>query len=57
MSDVQVQSIINAVQSDNAAAADAAFKNAIMTRVTTALDVKRVELASTIYNKDGKKES
>jgi len=50
MSDVQVQSIINAVQSDNTAAADAAFKNAIMTRVTTALDVKRVELASTIYN-------
>lgn len=50
MSDVNIQSMIAAVQSDNREAADSAFKNAIMSKITTALDVKRVELASTVYN-------
>jgi hypothetical protein len=54
MSDVNIQSMIAAVQSDNREAADSAFKNAIMSKITTALDVKRVELASTVYNKDAK---
>jgi len=50
MSDVNIQSMIDAVKSDNREAADTAFKNAIMSKITTALDVKRVELASTVYN-------
>jgi hypothetical protein len=50
MSDVNIQTMIDAVQSDNREAADSAFKTAIMSKITTALDVKRVELASTVYN-------
>lgn len=50
MSDVNIQSMIDSVQSNNNEAADSAFKNAIMSKITTALDVKRVELASTVYN-------
>lgn len=50
MSDVNIQSMISAVQTDNREAADTAFKSAIMSKITTALDVKRVELASTVYN-------
>lgn len=50
MSDVNIQSMISAVQNDNSEAADTAFTNAIMSKITTALDVKRVELASTVYN-------
>lgn len=50
MSDVNIQLMIDAVKSDNREAADTAFKNAIMSKITTALDVKRVELASTVYN-------
>ena len=50
MSDVHIQTMISAVQSDNREAADNAFTNAIMSKITTALDVKRVELASTVYN-------
>jgi hypothetical protein len=50
MSDANIQSMIDAVQSNNNDAADTAFKNAIMSKITTALDVKRVELASTVYN-------
>ena len=50
MSDVNIQSMIDGVQSNNNEAADNAFKNAIMSKITTALDVKRVELASTVYN-------
>lgn len=51
MSDVNIQTMIGSVQADNREAADAAFKTALMSKVTTALDVKRVELASTVYNK------
>jgi len=50
MSDVNIQSMIDSVQSNNTESADTAFKNAIMSKITTALDVKRVELASTVYN-------
>ncbi len=42
--------MIDSVQSNNTESADTAFKNAIMSKITTALDVKRVELASTVYN-------
>ena len=51
MSDVNIQSMIAAVQSDNQDAANTAFQKAMMSRITTALDVKKVELASTVYNK------
>lgn len=50
----QTQTLIQAISAENTAAADSAFKDAIMTKVITALDVKRVELASTVYNKDAK---
>ena len=50
MNDVNIKSMIDAVRSDNREAADTAFSNAIMSKITTALDVKRVELASTVYN-------
>jgi hypothetical protein len=50
MSDVNIQSMIDSVQSNNNEAADNAFKNAIMSKITTAVDVKRVELASSVYN-------
>jgi hypothetical protein len=50
MSDVNIQTMIDELQANNNDNADTALKAAIMSRVTTALDVKRVELASSVYN-------
>ena len=51
MNDVNIQNMISSIQNNNERATADAFKSAIMSKVTAALDVKRVELASTVYNR------
>lgn len=42
--------LINNIMSNDKTAADACFKDILIDKVKTALDVKQVELASTLYN-------
>jgi len=45
-----IKSFIQHISEGNNDAMDASLKTLIMTRVNTALDIKRIELASTVYN-------
>jgi hypothetical protein len=43
--------IVNAVASDDIAAANEAFASAIKEKVNTALDIKKIELTSRVFDK------
>lgn len=46
-----IQSLISAISDNNTEAASTAFKDIVMNKVIMALDVKKIELASTVYDK------
>jgi len=46
-----IENFINTVSNGDTSTMDASFKNLIMTKVNTVLDIKRIELTSDIFNK------
>jgi hypothetical protein len=46
-----IENFINTVSNGDTSTMDTSFKNLIMTKVNTVLDIKRIELTSDIFNK------